>query len=116
VNSQRARIRSGGDATGKVPPRSRSTQGKEGALELLRLQSGCGTWEEFWASRGKNGRKQVFKRIDEVAEAMAYAKSKKGPGYEDGVPFEYIMTMKPGTPTTGNNQDGNNQDGNNNQK
>lgn len=90
-------------------------QGKEGQLELLRLQSGCGTWEEFWATRGKNGRKQVFKRIDEVAEAMEYAASKKGVGHEEGVPFEYIMTMKPGTPMTGNNQDGNNQNGNGNQ-
>lgn len=87
-------------------------QGKEGALELQRLASGCATWEEFWAARGKNGRKMVRKRIDEVADAMEYAASKKGPGHEQGVPFEYIITQKPGTPTDGNNPQGNNQDGN----
>jgi capsid protein len=83
-------------------------QGKEGAIELQRLASGCGTWEEFWAARGKNGRKMVFKRIDELAEAMEYAASKKGVGHEEGVPFEYVVTMKPGTPTDGNNADGTN--------
>jgi capsid protein len=66
-------------------------EGKEGALELERLNQGCGTWEEFWARRGKVGRKQVFKRIDELKETMDYAK-------KQGVPFEYVVQMKPGTP------------------
>jgi capsid protein len=89
--------------------------GKEGALELQFLASGCGTWEEFWAKRGKNGRLMVHKRIDEIADAMEYAKSKKGPGHEDGVPFEYVITQKPGTPSDGNNPNGNNsEDGVNN--
>jgi hypothetical protein len=40
---------------------------------------------------------------------------KGGPGHEDGVPFEYVITQKPGTPSDGNNQDGNNsEDGVNN--
>lgn len=85
--------------------------GKEGQLELLRLQSGCGTWKEFWATRGKDGTKMVQGRIDEIAAAMEYAKQKVGPGHEQGVPFDYILTMKPGTPMTGNNSEGNNQGG-----
>ncbi len=66
-------------------------QGHEGQLELERLASGCGTWEEFWAARGKTGKKMVYRRIDEIADAMDYAGKKK-------VPFEYVMSMKPGTP------------------
>jgi capsid protein len=69
-------------------------QGKEGALELDRMAMGCNTWEEYWALRGKNGRKMVFKRIDELAEAMAYAKTK-------GVPFELVFSQAPGTPSAG---------------
>lgn len=76
-------------------------QGKEGQLELERLASGCGTWEEFWAARGKSGRVQVKKRIDEIAEAMDYAKTKK-------VPFDYIVALNnggDGTPTAKNAAD-----------
>jgi lambda family phage portal protein len=71
-------------------------QGKEGNLQLERLKSGCGTWEEFWAERGKSGRKMVKARIDELAWAMEYAASKKGPGHEDGVPFDYLITLNKG--------------------
>lgn len=69
-------------------------QGKEGMLEQQRLATGCGTWEEFWGARGKNGKKQVHRRIDEIKDAMDYAKKQT-------VPFEYVMQMKPGTPTSG---------------
>jgi capsid protein len=75
-------------------------QGRDGALELQRLAASCGTWEEFWGARGKRGMKMVRSRIDEVAEALEYASTKKGPGHEDGVPPEYWMQMKPGTPTS----------------
>jgi capsid protein len=64
-------------------------QGKEGNLELERLANGCGTWEEYWNARGKSGRRQVFKRIDEIHEAMKYAKEKN-------VPFDYVIALKKG--------------------
>lgn len=64
-------------------------QGKEGNLELERLANGCGTWEEYWNARGKSGRHMVFKRIDEIAEAMEYASKKK-------VPFDYVIALKKG--------------------
>jgi lambda family phage portal protein len=70
-------------------------QGKEGNLELERLKSGCGTWEEFWAMRGKNGKKMVRRRIDEIADAMKYAKSKTEAGPE-GVPFDYVIALNKG--------------------
>lgn len=68
-------------------------EGRLGALELSRLQSGCMTWEQYWGGRGKSGRKMVHSRIDEIADAMAYAKKLN-------VPFEYVITQKPGTPTS----------------
>jgi capsid protein len=71
-------------------------QGREGELELSRLRSGCGTWAEFWNKRGKSGRKMVYARIDELADAMEYAASKKGPGHVDGVPFDYVMSLDKG--------------------
>lgn len=71
-------------------------QGKEGTLELERLKNGCGTWEEYWAARGKTGRKMVRARIDELADAMEYAASKKGPGHEEGVPFDYVIELGKG--------------------
>jgi lambda family phage portal protein len=80
-------------------------QGREGSLELERLRNGCGTWEEYWAARGKTGRKQVRKRIDEIADAMEYAFSKKGPGHEEGVPFDYIMELKKGGNTEPKDED-----------
>lgn len=64
-------------------------QGKEGNLELERLKNGCGTWEEYWNARGKSGRKQVRRRIDEIAEAMKYAEEKK-------VPFDYVFALNKG--------------------
>jgi capsid protein len=64
-------------------------QGKEGNLELERLKMGCGTWDEYWAARGKTGKKMVRKRIDELADAMKYAEEKK-------VPFEYVMNLQMG--------------------
>ncbi len=82
-------------------------QGREGQLELDRLNNGCGTWEEYWATRGKSGRKQVRKRIDEIADAMEYAKEKVGPGHEEGVPFDYIIALKPGAMSPGQQLDEN---------
>lgn len=71
-------------------------QGREGSLQLERLKSGCGTWEEYWAERGKSGRKMIMARIDELAFAMEYAANKKGVGHEDGVPFDYVMPLNKG--------------------
>ncbi len=69
-------------------------EGRLGQLEIARLQSGCLTWEEFWGSRGKSGKKMVHARIDEIKDAMDYAA-------KQNVPFEYFMALKPGTPATG---------------
>jgi len=73
-------------------------QGREGQLELDRLNAACSTWEEYWAARGKSGKKMVRKRIDELADAMKYAEEKD-------VPFEYVISMKPGTPGTGDDEE-----------
>jgi capsid protein len=64
-------------------------QGREGQLELDRLNAACGTWEGYWAARGKSGKKMVEKRIDEIAAAMVYAEDKN-------VPFDYVLPLKPG--------------------
>lgn len=66
-------------------------QGRDGQLELDRLNNACNSWEDYWAARGKSGRQQVKKRIDELAWAMDYAKEK-------GVPFELVCPGKNGNP------------------
>lgn len=68
-------------------------QGKEGTLELERLRMGCATWEEYWAKRGKSGRKTVHRRIDELADAMDYAEKARG---GKGVPFDYVIALNKG--------------------
>lgn len=64
-------------------------EGKVGMIELERLANGCGTWEDYWGARGRNGRTMVRRRIDEVADAIKYAEQKK-------VPFDYIIQLNMG--------------------
>lgn len=78
-------------------------EGRVGQLELAQLDAGMATAEDFWGKRGHSGRKQMMKRVEEVKEAMDYCK-------EQGVPYEFYRTQKPGTPgaNSGNNPGGTN--------
>lgn len=77
------------EAVFQGPAKITVDQGKEGNLELERLKNGCGTWDEFWAARGKTGKQMIRKRIDELADAIEYAKEKN-------VPFDYVIALNKG--------------------
>lgn len=69
-------------------------EGRLGQLELEQINAGVGTEEIFWGKRGLTGSKMMRKRVDEIAAAMEYCKSKN-------VPYEFYRVFKPGTPAGG---------------
>lgn len=73
-------------------------EGRAGILELAQIDAGLGTREEFWAKRGRGGRKQMMARVDEIADEKAYCKSK-------GVDYAEYRVMKPGANANLSNND-----------
>lgn len=70
----------------QTPRKVSVDEGKTGQLDIDRLAVGMETLDDWWgANRGTSGMAKAKKRIDEVAELQAYAKT-KGVEYEEVFP------------------------------
>jgi lambda family phage portal protein len=77
------------------PPKVTVDQGREGNLEIERLRNGMTTWDDYYGSRGKAWDKVLAQRVEELKTVMDMCEA-------SGVPFEYIFSIKPGTPSAAN--------------
>lgn len=76
------------------PPKLTADAGRAIQGDVLALQNGMLTWEDYHNQRGANYQDKIGKQIAALKWAMDECK-------KDGVPFEYIYALKPGTPQTG---------------
>lgn len=66
------------------PPRITADRGRDGKLLIELLLNGMLTLDEYWSMLGKNPREMRRRRIDEIAEDVAYCG-------ERGVPYNYYV-------------------------
>jgi capsid protein len=81
------------------PPKLTADAGRAIQGDVLALQNGMLNWEDYHNARGANYRDKIGKQI----AALAWAKSECD---KVGVPFEYIFSLKPGTPVSGDSNVG----------
>ena len=76
------------------PPKLTADAGRAIQGDVMALQNGLLNWEDYHTARGANYQDKIGKQIDAIAWAMDLCEKK-------GIPFEYIFSLKPGTPTSG---------------
>ncbi|XHR27541.1 MAG: phage portal protein [Chthoniobacteraceae bacterium] len=82
------------ECTWQGPQKVTVDRGRDGNLYVKLLSNGMLTLDEWWSMLGKDARKMRRKRIDEIAEDMAYCKTK-------GIPYAAYMAPAPGTAPVG---------------
>jgi capsid protein len=75
------------------PPKLTADAGRAIQGDVLALQNGMLNWEDYHDARGADYQDKIGRQI----KALSWAKSQCD---KAGVPFEYIFSLKPGTPTS----------------